>query len=182
MESLFDDNSVETRRFWLRTVQYGDDESSDEHTARRQFNPDTCVLSVLEGMGHEIGITEEAFRGGYLSPRLEALPMALFYYLVVKPQDGDQWTTKVSSFVQDHKNAFYCEQNRMGRMDDYNMLKVLEEDRKKCFEKWEICIHESKSVTVQNDSYKKRIRMHTFVENEYGILSASVRVRTNEDA
>ena len=90
MESLFDDNSVETRRFWIRTLQYGDDESSDEHTARRQFNPDTCVLSVLEGMGHEIGITAEAFRGGYLSPRLEELLMALFCYLLVKPHEGEQ--------------------------------------------------------------------------------------------
>ena len=87
------------------------------------------MLSVLEGMGHEIGITEEAFRGGYLSPRLEALLMALFYYLVVKPQEGEQWTTKVSSFVQDHKNAFFSEQNHMGRMDDHMMLEVMEEDR-----------------------------------------------------
>jgi hypothetical protein len=180
MESLFDDNNVETRRFWLRKIQYGDDESSDEHTSKRIFNPDACVLSILEGFGHEIGITLEAFRGGFLTPRLEALLMALFYYLVVKPQDNDQWTTKVSSFVQDHKNAFYCEQNRMGRMDDYGMLKVLEEDRKKCFQQWEIYQYETSSVHVQNDNYKKRKRMHTFVEDEFGILSASVRVRTNE--
>ena len=179
MESLFDNNSVETRRFWLRTIQYGDDESSEERTASRQFNPETCVLSVLEGMGHEIGITVEAFRGGYLSPRLEALLMALFYYLVVKPQEGDQWTTKVSSFVQDHKNAFHCEQNRMGRMDDHNMLDVMEEDRKKCFEMWEIYQYFAKTTAVQNDNYKKRKHMHTFVEDEYGILSATVRVRSN---
>ena len=176
---MFNDNSVETRRFWLRTVQYGDDESSDEHTARRQFNPDTCVLSVLEGMGHEIGITEEAFRGGYLSPRLEALLMALFYYLVVKPQEAEQLTTKVSSFVQDHKNAFFSEQNHMGRMDDHKMLEVMEEDRKQCFQMWGIYQFVTKAVPVKNDNYKKRKYMHTFVEDEYGILSASVRVRSN---
>jgi hypothetical protein len=110
------------------------------------------VLSVLEGMGHEIGINAEAFRGGYLSPRLEALLMALFYYLVVKPQEGEQWTTKVSSFVQDHKNAFFCEQNRMGRMDDHQMLAVMEGDRKRCFEMWGIYQFVSKAVAVQNDS------------------------------
>ena len=86
MESLFDDNSAETRRFWLRTIQYGDDESSEEHTSKRQFNPYTCVLSILEGFGHEIGTTVEAFRGGFLSPRLlEALLMALFYCAKIKP-------------------------------------------------------------------------------------------------
>ena len=54
----------------------------------------------------------------------------------------------------------------------------------KCFETWEIYQYESKSVTVQNDNYKKgRKRMHQFVEDDYGITtSASVRVRTNEDA
>jgi uncharacterized LabA/DUF88 family protein len=70
----------------------------------------------------------------------------------------------------------------MGLMNDYNMLNVLKEDRKKCFEMWEIYQYESKSVTVQNDNDKKRKRMHTFVEDVYGILSTSVRVRTNEDA
>jgi len=78
--------------------------------------------------------------------------MALFYYLVVKPQEGEQWTTKVSSFVQDHKNAFFCEQNRMGRMDDHQMLAVMEGDRKRCFEMWGIYQFVSKAVAVQNDS------------------------------
>ena len=43
-----------------------DGETSDEHMKNRQFNPDLCVLSILEGFGHEIGIIAEAFHG-YLS-------------------------------------------------------------------------------------------------------------------
>jgi len=44
-----------------------DDETSDERIKNRQFNPDSCVLSILEGFGHEIGNIAEAFHG-YLSP------------------------------------------------------------------------------------------------------------------
>jgi hypothetical protein len=64
-------------------------------------------------------------------------------------------------------------------MDDHKMLNVMEEDRKRCFEMWEIYqFVTTKAVAVQNDNYKKRKYMHTFVEDEYGILSASV-VRSN---
>ena len=90
--------------------------------------------------------------------------MALFYYLVVKPQEGEQWTTKVSSFVQDHKNAFFCEQNRMGRMDDHQMLDVMEGDRR-CGESINFCLRMLRYRTIAN--YKKRKYMHTFVEDEY---------------
>ena len=59
------------------------------------------------------------------------------------------------------------------------MLEVMEGDRKRCFELWEIYQFVTKAVAVKNDNYKKRKYMHTIVEDEYGILSASVRVRSN---
>ena len=52
MESWFDDAIIEN--------SICDDETSDEHIKNRQFNPDSCVLSILEGFGHEIGIIAEA--------------------------------------------------------------------------------------------------------------------------
>ena len=67
----------------------------------------------------------------------------------------------------------------MGRMDDHQMLDVMEGDRKRCFEMWGICQFVSKAVAVQNDNYKKSKYMHLFVEDEFGILSAFVRVRSN---
>jgi hypothetical protein len=38
-----------------------DDHTSDEHIKNRKFNPDTSVLSILEGFRHENGIIAEAF-------------------------------------------------------------------------------------------------------------------------
>ena len=63
MESWFGDAIVETEDFLVQKNSIGD----DEHIKNRQFNPDTCALSILEGFWHEIGIIAEAFRG-YLSP------------------------------------------------------------------------------------------------------------------
>ena len=66
MESLFYDTIVETEDFGL-AKSICDDQTSDERFKNRQCNPDTCVLSVLKGFGHEIDIIAEAFHG-YLFP------------------------------------------------------------------------------------------------------------------
>ena len=59
MESWFDDAIVE-KKILVQKNSICDDETSDKHINNRQFNPDLCVLSILEGFGHEIGIIAEA--------------------------------------------------------------------------------------------------------------------------
>ena len=135
----------------MRSIQYGAPESTDL-VEPRKFEMNTAVLSALEGVGYELGLAEDSLRG-YLPPTVEALLLAIFYYNVVNRSDEDQWIKKVANFVDHNVKRIMVEQRRQG-LEDQDIYFAIMDDRKKCFEDWEI-FQFSNSNSTQSENLKK---------------------------
>ena len=104
--------NVNNRSFWIRSIPFGAPESIDL-IEPRVFQEKKCVLCALEGIGSEFGLTVDSLCG-YLPSTVEALLLALFYYVVVNRTDEDKWARNVGRFVAEHANQIALEQRRQG--------------------------------------------------------------------
>ena len=155
--------SVNNRSFWMRSIQYGAPESIDL-VEPRKFEMNTAVLSALEGVFYELGLAEDSLRG-YLPPTVEALLLAIFYYNVVNRSDEDQWIKKVANFVDQHVKPIMVEQRRRG-LEDQDIYFAIMDDRKKCFEEWEIFQFSNSNSTQSDNLNKKRKKLPAFISED----------------
>jgi hypothetical protein len=156
-----------TKRTWLRAVQYGACEGSKEHDEIRVFNTDKCVLNALEAIGYEIGLTSDAMIGyDCLDVTVEALLMALVYWLMIKPCNDDKWVQKVGDFVEEMKGYITREQHHIC-LDDARWAVAIEKDRPKCFKEWRVFDYASgNSAGNMEANLKKKRKLHDYSEQE----------------
>jgi hypothetical protein len=157
--------NVNNRSFWIKTIPFGAPESIDL-IEPRVFQEEKCVLCALEGIGSEFGLTVDSLRG-YLPSTVEALLLALFYYVVVNRTDEDKWVRNVGRFVAEHANRIALEQRRQG-VDDHEMYFALINDRESCFKNWRIFQYSNVNDNTSNTENfnKKRKTINAFIQDD----------------